>query len=112
LWSSIHALEARGQDAARQRFAFWSGLARLAALPLAMLLALPLLLGALRKAGSGARATLGLGLGLLYFILQRTVESGAVAFGLDPLLLAWLPTLLLALAVALLLQRTRRISAA
>lgn len=112
LWSSIDLLEARGQDATRQRFAFWSGLARLAALPLAMLLALPLLLGALRKAGGGTRATLGLLLGLLYFIMQRTVESGAVAFRLDPLLLAWLPTLALGLTVALLLQRTRRISAA
>jgi lipopolysaccharide export system permease protein len=112
LWSSIGLLESRGQDAARQRFAFWSGLARLAALPLAMLLALPLLLGPLRKAAGGTRATLGLLLGLLYFILQRTVESGAVAFRLDPLLLAWLPTLVLGLAVTLLLQRTRRISAA
>jgi lipopolysaccharide export system permease protein len=112
LWSSTRELEGRGQDATRQRFAFWSGLARLVALPLAMLLALPLLLGALRKAGGGTRATLGLMLGLLYFILQRTVESSAIAFRLDPVLLAWLPTLLLAATVALLLQRTRRISAA
>lgn len=112
LRESIGVLEARGQDATRQRFAFWSALARLAALPLAMLLALPLLLGALRKSGGGARATLGLVLGLLYFIVQRTVESGAIAFNLDPLLLAWLPTLLLGVAVTVLLQRTRRISAA
>lgn len=112
LRASFSSLEARGHDATPQRFAFWSGLARLVALPLAMLLAVPLLLGALRKAGSGARATLGLMLGLLYFILQRTVESGAIAFRLDPLLLAWLPTLLLGAVVALLLHRSRRISAA
>lgn len=112
LWSSIRALEARGQDSTRQRFAFWSGLARLAAIPLAMLLALPLLLGALRRAGGGTRATLGLLLGLLYFILQRIVEGGTLAFRLDPLWLSWLPTLLLGAAVALLLWRTRRVSAA
>jgi lipopolysaccharide export system permease protein len=105
-------LEARGQDATRQRFAFWSALSRLAAMPLAMLLALPLLLGRLRKAEGGARATLGLVLGLLYFILQRMVEGGTLAFGLDPLLLAWLPTLLLGAVVAALLLRARRISAA
>jgi lipopolysaccharide export system permease protein len=112
LWSSISSLEARGQDATRQRFALWSGLARLVAIPLAMLLALPLLLGALRRAEGGARATVGLLLGLLYFILQRTVESGTLAFRLDPLLLAWLPTLLLGAAVGILLRRTQRISAA
>jgi lipopolysaccharide export system permease protein len=112
LWSSVNSLEARGQDATRQRFAFWSGLARLGAIPLAMLLALPLLLGALRRAEGGARATAGMLLGLLYFILQRTVESGTLAFRLDPLLLSWLPTLLLGAAVGILLRRTRRISAA
>jgi lipopolysaccharide export system permease protein len=112
LWTSITSLEARGQDSTRQRFAFWSGLARLAAIPLAMLLPLPLLLGTLRRAGGGTRATLGLLLGLLYFILQRIVEGGTLAFRLDPLWLSWLPTLLLGAAVAVLLWRTRRVIAA
>jgi hypothetical protein len=40
------------------------------------------------------------------------VENGTLAFGLAPLPLAWLPTLLLGAAVALLLWRARRISAA
>jgi lipopolysaccharide export LptBFGC system permease protein LptF len=77
-----------------------------------MLLAVPLLLGFLRTAEGGARATLGLAVGMVYFIAQRMVESGTLAFGLDPLLLAWLPTLLLGSAVALLLWRARRLSVA
>lgn len=105
-------LEGQGQDAARQRFALWSGVARLVAVPLAMLLAVPMLIGFLRSAGSGARASLGLGLGLLWFMAQRMVENGALAFSLDPALLAVLPTLVLAIAVVLLLWRTSRISAA
>jgi lipopolysaccharide export system permease protein len=109
---AIHLFAARGQDTSRQRFAFWSGVARLAAIPLAMLLAVPLLLGFLRSAEGGARAALGLGVGLLYFVAQRMVENGTLAFGLAPLPLAWLPTLLLGAAVALLLWRARRISAA
>ena len=112
LWRAARRLEARGQDATAQRLALWSGVARLAAIPLAMLLAVPMLVGFLRSAGSGARATLGLLLGLCYFIAERTVENGTLAFGLEPLLLAWLPTLLLAVAVAVLLSRTRRLSAA
>ena len=96
LRSAIGYLHANGQDARRYRFAFWSMIARLVAIPLAVLLAVPFLFGSLRSSGNGARATLGLVLGLGYFILQRMVESGTIAFGLDPLLLAWLPTAVLA----------------
>ncbi len=104
---AVQVLAASGQDVRRHRFAFWSGIARLAAIPLAMLLAVPLLLGVLRNAEGGARATLGLVLGLAYFIGQRMVESGAIAFDLDPLLLAWLPAALLGSAVLWLLARLR-----
>ena len=108
LWHAIAYLEANQQDSQRQRFAFWSGLARLLAVPLAMLLAVPFLFGSLRNAETGARATLGLALGLLWFIAQRMVESGAMAFALDPLLLAWLPTAILALVAAVLIHRANR----
>ncbi len=93
-------LAANQQDARRYRFAFWSGIARLVALPLTMLLAVPFLFGPLRGAGAGGRTMLGLALGLLWFIVQRVVESGTVVFALDPLWLAWLPTLVLAAVVA------------
>jgi lipopolysaccharide export system permease protein len=109
---AIRLFEARGQDTHRQRFAFWSGVARLVSIPLAMLLAVPLLFGFLRNSEGGARAALGLAVGLLYFIAQRMVENGTLAFGLAPLLMAWLPTLLLGSAAALLLWRGRRLSAA
>ena len=112
LWRTIGVFEKSGQDATRQRFAFWSGVARLVAVPLAMLLTIPLLTGFLRAAGAGSRALLGLALGLAWFMAQRMVENGALAFGLQPALLASLPTLLLAGAVALLLARSRRLSAA
>jgi lipopolysaccharide export system permease protein len=72
-----------------------------------VLFALPFGFGSMRSAGSGARSTLGLAIGLVYFFLQRTVESGTVVFSLNPLLLAWVPTLLLGTAAAVLLVRTR-----
>jgi len=46
-------------------------------------------------------------LGMGYFVLQRMVASGTIAFGLDPLLLAWIPTAVLALAVTILIARLR-----
>ena len=45
--------------------------------------------------------------GLAYYILQRMVQSGTIAFALDPLLLAWLPTIALAAIVIFLLWRLR-----
>lgn len=107
---AVDALRASGLDTRRHRFAFWAGVARLVAIPLAMLLAVPLLFGALRGAENAARATAGLVLGLAWYIAQRMVENGALAFDLPPALMALLPTLLLAAAVALLLARLPRIS--
>ena len=99
-------LRAMGR-AERYRFALWSRIARLLALPVAIAFALPFGFGSMRSAGIGARTTLGLGIGIVYFFLQRMVESGALVFQLDPLLLAALPTLLLALAASVLLLRAR-----
>lgn len=107
LGRAITYMDANGQDTRPWRFAFWSTAARVAAIPFAVLLALPFLFGSLRSAGSGARATFGLVLGLGYFTLQRMVASGTIAFQLDPLLLAWLPTAVLALATAALVARMR-----
>jgi lipopolysaccharide export system permease protein len=109
---AIDYLSANGVDAQRQRFALWAGIGRLVAIPLAMLLAVPLVFGALRGAENAGRAAAGLLLGLAWYISQRMVESGAMAFALDPRLMATLPTLLLAAAVAWLLLRLPRVSAA
>lgn len=104
---AIGYLGANQLDAGRYRFALWSHIARLAALPVAIAFALPFGFGSTRAAGAGARTTLGLGIGIVYFFLQRLVESGALVFSLDPVLLAALPTLLLVLAAGILLYRAR-----
>ncbi|HEY1491298.1 MAG TPA: LptF/LptG family permease, partial [Steroidobacteraceae bacterium] len=69
--------------------------------------AIPFVLGSLRTAGAGTRMLMGLVLGLGFFLLQRLIESGTVVFNLNPLLLAWMPTALLALVVLVLLARVR-----
>jgi len=104
---AMRYLRANRQDYRPYALAFWSGLARSFAIPLGVLFALPFGFGSMRSAGSGARSTLGLAIALVYFFLQRTVESGTVAFSLNPLLLAWVPTLLLGAAATLMLARTR-----
>jgi len=88
-------------------FAFWSRIARTVGVLFAVLLAIPFVLGSLRSAGAGTRMMLGLLIGIGFFLLQRLIESGSVVFNLNPVVLAWLPTTLLALATLMLLMRTR-----
>ena len=88
-------------------FAFWSRIARTAAIAFAVLLAIPFVLGSLRSAGTGARMVTGLVLGIGFFLLQRLIESGTVVFALNPVLLAWIPTLVLATVTLTLLARAR-----
>ena len=72
-----------------------------------VLLAIPFVLGSLRSAGAGARMLMGLLLGLGFFVLQRLIESSTVVFSLNPVVLAWLPTTLLAAVTVALLARAR-----
>jgi lipopolysaccharide export LptBFGC system permease protein LptF len=48
-------------------------------------------------------------LGIVFFLLQRLIESGTLVFELDPVLLAWLPTTLLAVVALALLGRAMRL---
>jgi lipopolysaccharide export system permease protein len=107
LREGIGYLSANGSQTRAWEFAFWSIPARAVAIPFAVLLALPFLFGSLRSSGNGARATIGLVLGLTYYILQRMVQSGTIAFALDPLWLAWFPTIVLAVTVSVLVWRLR-----
>lgn len=103
----IRHLELNGLDTRAPTFALWSRIARLVAVIFAVLLALPFVFGSLRAAGTGARVALGFVVGLLLFILQRMLESGVVVFEANPVLLAWVPTVLMGLAAFSLLARAR-----
>ena len=107
LWGLIRHLKQNSLDSSEQEFAFWSRIARTAAIVFAALLAVPFVFGNLRSAGAGARTLLGVLIGVAFFFIQRTLESGAVVFDASPVVLAWFPTALLASAALLLIARTR-----
>lgn len=107
LWRVIGYDRANSLDASAYVFAFWSRIARTAAIVFAVLLAIPFVLGVLRSAGAGSRTAVGLVIGIALFLLQRLIESGTVVFKLDPVVLAWLPTSLLAAVSLVLLARAR-----
>ena len=94
-------------DARQYEVEFWSRMAVSAAVPLMCLLAVPFVLGPLRRAGNGGRMLIGVVIGLGYFLASRALTDGGVVWNLTPLLTAWAPTLLLALAAAWALLRAR-----
>ena len=107
LWRLIQSFQANALDVRPYLFAFWSRIARTVAIAFAVLLPIPFVLGSLRSAGAGARVTIGLMLGIGFFLLQRLIESGTLVFDLNPIVLAWLPTALLAAVSLALLARAR-----
>ena len=107
LWRLIAYFRSNGLDAREYVFAFWSRIARTVGVMFAVLLAVPFVLGSFRSTGTGTRMMLGMLIGIGFFLLQRLIESGTVVFQLNPVLLAWLPTALLALVTLVLLARTR-----
>ncbi len=107
LWTVIEYDRANSLDPSPYLFAFWSRIARTIAIVFAALLAIPFVLGALRTAAAGSRMLIGMLIGLGFFFLQRLIESGTIVFNLNPIVLAWLPTALLAAIALALLARAR-----
>jgi len=106
LWRLIKYFQSNSLDAREYVFAFWSRISRTVGVMFAVLLAIPFVLGSMRSAGAGTRMMLGLLIGIGFFLMQRLIESGTVVFQLNPVLLAWIPTTLLALVTFVLLART------
>jgi len=107
LYGLIRYFQTNSLDARPYVFAFWSRIARTVAIAFTVLLAIPFVLGSLRSAGAGARTLVGILLGIGFFLLQQLIESGTLVFDLNPVILAWLPTTLLAVVTLGLLARAR-----
>jgi len=77
------------------------------ALLLVVILALPFALGPMRSSGQGARTVIGILIGAGFILLSRTLESSGRLFDLEPWIVGWGPTVLLAALTVGLLLRTR-----
>ena len=99
LYRFVNYLESNGLDADLYIAAFQSRIASIFALPIMCLLALPFSLGFLREKGTGYRILLGVIIGLIYFLIENTLVESSQVYNINPILVGWLPTLLLSLAV-------------
>jgi len=107
LWRYVQYLKSNGLDARKYEVAFWGRIASVLAVPLMCVLAVPFVLGPLRSGGAGLRMVAGLGIGLTWFLVSRTLSDGGAVWNLNAVLVAWLPTVLLGMATMLVLARTR-----
>jgi len=103
----IAHLQRNNLDYTEFETAFWASIARVTALVLVVILALPFAFGPLRDSGQGARTVVGILIGAGFVLLSRTLESSGRLFDLDPWVVGWGPTLLLAALTTVLLARTR-----
>jgi lipopolysaccharide export system permease protein len=103
----ISYLRANGLDAHRYLVAYWSRLASVFSVIVMTVLALPFVFGGLRSAGAGARLLVGLIIGLTYYVAGQVLTSGGEVYRLDPLVIAWAPTVLLVAVTSIAFARIR-----
>lgn len=107
LWRYVQYLRSNELDASTYEVAFWSRIAAAVAVAPMTVLALPFVFGRMRSTGAGARMIVGLFIGLAYFLASRGLSDGGQVYELDPLVVAWLPTVALTVATLIALARTR-----
>ena len=103
----LRHLRANDLDTRATEIQYWSRLARLAAAVIVCIFAVPFAFGPLRSVGAGARSVVGIVIGILFVLLTQTLENSGQVYRLDPLLVAWLPSVLLAVIAAGAIWRTR-----
>lgn len=107
LYAYKEHLKANDLDSSVWEIAFWSRISRLVAAVVVCVFAVPFAFGPLRSAGAGARTVLGIMAGVLFVLLTQTLENSGQVYGLNPLLVAWGPTLLLSAIAVAAIWRTR-----
>jgi lipopolysaccharide export system permease protein len=107
LWRYVQHLRSNGLESRSWEVALWSRIARSLSTVLLCMLAVPFVFGPLRSAGAGSRTVIGIIVGVVYFLVNRTLENSGDVYGFDPLLVAWAPAALLALVTGIAIARVR-----
>lgn len=107
LYSYIQHLKSNGLDSRSYETAFWARIARTVAVAIIVVLAVPFAFGPMRSTGTGARTVVGIMIGVVFFLLAKMLESGGEVFNMPPLMVAWLPTVLLGIITTFAVSRVR-----
>lgn len=86
---------------------FWSRIAKPVALLAMLLLAMPFVFGPLRSSSTGQRLLIGMLIGIGFYMFNSIFMQAGIVFGLNPLISAWLPTLLLVATGVIAIRRIK-----
>ncbi len=86
---------------------FWARIAKPVAVLAMLLLAMPFVFGPLRSSSTGQRLLIGMLIGIGFYVFNDIFMQAGIVFGLNPLISAWLPTLLLAATGMVAVQRIK-----
>ena len=100
----IEYLQSNGLDTAGFELALWSKIIHPVTTVVMIFIALPLVLGRLGSAGIGQRIVAGVAIAVSFLLLEKLAGHVGLTFALNPLLSAFVPTLLI-LTLALWLYR-------
>ena len=107
LISYIGYLKRNALDARRYETELWYRVARTATVIIMPVLALAFVFGSLRTGGAGARLMIGVVIGLAYYLASEMLANSGQVFNLNPALVAWLPSVALAIVTLIALNRIR-----
>jgi len=78
-------------SSSRYEIELWSRISVLLAMILMPVIALTFVYGSLRSVGTGAKLTVGLVIGLVYFLVSELIFNYGQVYGINPILIAWSP---------------------
>jgi len=103
----IAYLEDNDLNADQYLIAYWGRIASVVAVLFMTLLAIPFVFGSLRSSAAGSRLAVGLVIGLGFYALDEVLANSGEVFDLDPIVVAWAPTIALGLVTGFALARLR-----
>ncbi len=103
----IDYLKRNDLDASKYETEFWFRVARTATVLIMPVLALAFVFGSLRSGGAGGRLMIGVIIGLAYYLASETLANSGQVFNLNPAVVTWLPTVVLAAVTLFALSRIR-----
>lgn len=107
LLTYIDYLNRNSLDATKYETEFWFRVARTSTVLVMPILALAFVFGSLRTGGAGGRLMIGVVIGLAYYLASETLANSGQVFNLNPILVTWLPSVILTLATIFALSRIR-----
>lgn len=90
----IAYLERNDLETRRYQQALWTKVVIPISILAMVLLAVPFVFGPMRSVGQGQRVIFGILIGVSFYVFNLTLSQSGLVFGLNPLVSAWLPTIL------------------